>query len=191
MKINKKRKINLVILIAIALVVMCAGYAGAAYFLHLPPFVQQRTSYQPGEQVTNLKQSDTEKAAQKSLQENPEQKLQNSQTDAPSAPTQTTASGKQSVNVSLTSVGISNGVINASGMVTNIVEDGGVCTYVFTNGVQSVSKTSVTSTNPTSTTCTRITFSADELPLAGTWTVKINYSSPQAEGVSNEKEITK
>lgn len=191
MKINKNRKINLGIVIAIAAVVLCAGYVGAAYIWHLPPFAPTTKTYTPGEQVTNLERSDTEKATTSGLESNPAQKLQNGQTDTPSAPTQTTTSGKQVVNVSLTSVGISNGVINASGMVTNIVEEGGSCTYAFTSGSQVVTKVVTTSTNPTSTTCTRITFSANELPTDGAWKVKLSYSSSKAEGVSEEKEITK
>jgi hypothetical protein len=191
MKINKSRKINLAILATIAVIVLGIGYAGAAYFWHLPPFKVASKSYAPGEQVTNLQRSDIEKEATKNLENNPDQKLQNEQTDTPQAPSQTTTNGKQAVNVSLTSVGISNGVINASGMVTNLVEEGGVCTYTFTNANQKVAKISTTSTNPTSTTCTRITFSADELPASGTWTVQLSYSSAKAEGVSPNKEITK
>lgn len=191
MKINKQRKLALGSIVILAIIVLAGGYAGAAYIMHWPPFARPSKTYAPGQQVTNLERSDTEKATTQALQDDPKQKLQNTQTDTPPAPTQTSTSGKQIVNVVLTSVGISNGVINASGMVSNLVEEGGTCTYIFTNNGQTVSKTSTTSTNPTSTTCSRITFSADELPAKGTWNVKLSYSSAKAEGTSSEKEITK
>ena len=191
MKLNKNHKISKVIALAIAIVLLGVGYIAAAYVWHLPPFAAVTKTYAPGDQVTNLERSDTEKDASKALADSPQQKLQNNQTDVPSAPTETTTSGKQVVNVSLTSVGISNGVINASGMVTNLVEEGGSCTYIFTNGSQTVKKISATSTNPTSTTCMRVTFSADELPASGVWKVKLGYASDKAEGISGEKEITK
>ena len=191
MKINNNRKVSLGIILVIAVVLLAAGYTAAAYVWHLPPFISEKNTYDPGEQVTNLERSDTEKSATKALEDSPEQKLQNNQTDTPSAPTETNKDGKQVVTVNLTSVGISNGVVNASGMVSNLVEEGGACTYIFTNGTQVVNKSSTTSTNPTSTTCTRITFSANELPSDGTWTVKLNYNSSKAEGVSGVKEIVK
>lgn len=189
-KMKKSRKTKLFITVAIILAIL-GVYALVAYIKHYPPFAAASKVYAPGEQTTNLQRSDTEKAATNTLQGDQSQKVQNNQSDTPQVPTATTTSGKTAVNVTLTTAGIYNGTVSAGGMVTNIVEEGGQCSYTFTNGFTVITKTSSTLVNPTSTTCKTVSFPSSELSQSGIWQVKLGYSSTAAEGVSTIKEITK
>ncbi len=192
MKINKNSSKKKIALIIVPLVILLGVgmYLGVAAVNKLPPFSTVDTTYEPGEQVVNLERSEAEKAREKELIDNPELKTQNEQTDTPSAPT-TTDSGKAAVNVLVTNASISNGTVSASGFVTNLVEEGGSCTYVFTSGSSTVTKNSQTLTNPSSTTCATVTFPSSELLVSGTWKVTLSYSSEKAAGKSDPKEFTK
>jgi flagellar basal body-associated protein FliL len=191
MKIKtKKSKLKVIIAIVIVLVLAAAAYLALAFYKHYPPFMEAQQKTTDG-QTVNLERSDAENEKIKDIQDNPESKTKNDQNDTPKPPTQNTSSGKQSVNVLLTNASIINNTVRASGFVTNIVEEGGECTYIFTNGTSTLTKKATTLTNPTSTTCETVTFSPAELPVGGTWKVVLKYSSSKAEGTSNTKEFTK
>lgn len=191
MIINKKRSKKIYILAAIAAVLaVTAIYFVVAFAVKLPPFFESSESPKFGEQKVSLERSDAEKSATKSLEDNPELKTQNNQNDVPSTPNES-SSGKTAVNVLVTNAAISNGTVSASGFVTNIVEEGGTCAYVFVNGTQEVTKSSGTLPNSTSTTCETVRFPASELTANGEWKVVIKYSSPSAAGISEEARFTK
>lgn len=193
MKINTKHnsKVKVIAIIVAACLVVGITYLGVAFVNHYAPFAEKKQAIENGEQMTNLERSDAEKQKTQQLLDNPDTKTENDQTDKPDAPTETTPSGKQSVNVLLTNASITNNNVHASGFVTNLAQEGGECTYVFTNGSSTVTKKSNTLVNPTSTTCEAVTFSADELSVSGTWKVVLSYSSSNATGTSNTKEFTK
>lgn len=185
-KMSKRQKIA----ITIAVVVILAGvYLGVAFSKHLFPFVNKTPNYEPGTHVVNKDKSDAEKQSIDNLKNNPQDKTKNSQTDIPAAPTVNQDSGKKEANVLITNVGIQNGSVSASGFVTNVVESDGSCTYTFTNGANKVTKTSNVLPNPTSTTCATVNFPASDLPVAGTWSVVLSYSSPESAGFSAAKEF--
>ena len=191
MKINKTQSKKKLLIVGILLCVLIAGsYLGVAALNHLPPFVANEKTHQPGEQTTNLERSDTEKQSEQAIIDNPDLKTQNNQTDTPHQPT-SSSSGKATVNVLVTNAGITNGTVSASGFVTNIVEEGGACTFTFTNGSTVISKVSPPLANATSTTCSTVRFPASELPVNGTWKVVLGYESSKAKGKSSEKEFIK
>jgi len=187
-KKNHKSKTKLIIITTVMTVLLAGGVTYALYTNN-----SSKNSFDPSKQGVNLERTDSENATEEALKNNPEQKLENSQNDTPSVPSETTTSGKQAVNVVLTNAGIYSGTdkstVSAGGMVTNITEDTGVCTYTFTNQSTVVTKTSSTLVNPTSTTCSTVSFPSSELSKSGTWVVKLKYSSDKSEGISNQKEI--
>lgn len=186
-KRTKNNSSNKTTWIAILSVVAVLIIGASAYAVYLG---SNSTKDVPVDGV-NLERSDAEKAASEELEKNPEQKLENRQSDTPSAPEKSPETGRLAVNVLLSTAGIYNGTVSAGGMITDYQEEGGVCTYTFTNGNTTVTKTSTTLMNPTSMSCKTVSFTSDELTSSGVWKVKISYSSPTAGGTSNEKEITK
>jgi hypothetical protein len=185
-KMSKKQKLAVIL---ISVVVLVGIYLGVAFYRHLFPFTNKTPTYEPGTHVVNKDKSDAEKQAIDNLKNNPQDKTKNSQTDTPPAPTVNQESGKKEANVLITNVGVQNGTVSASGFASNVVESEGTCTYTFTNGSNRVIKTSNVLPNPTSTTCATVNFPASELPVAGTWSVVLSYSSPESAGSSAAKEF--
>lgn len=183
-KTFSRKKTFLFVMVGLVLVI------GAAIYVQYALKATPRT-FDTTKQGVNLERSVSEKAAESALKQNPEQKLENNQSDTPQLPTQPSQSGKIKVNVVLTNAENRKDVINAGGMITDIVESTGVCTYTFSSQGTTVTKTSSTLVNPTSTTCKSISFSAEELSNKGSWTVQLSYASDAYEGTSNEKEIIK
>lgn len=188
---RKRRRKSAVIVVAIIAFVL-VGYFAAAALLNLPPFnngEKLNVDTDSSGQFVSMERTDTEKKASENLEQNPEQKTQNNQNDAPDSP-ENIGNGKRSVNVLLTNAGVLNGIVSASGMVTNATEQSGGCTYVFTNGSHRVTKSSSTLVNPTSTTCETVSFPVSDLRTTGIWTVRLEYSSSLSEGSSTVKEFT-
>lgn len=86
--------------------------------------------------------------------------------------------------------GYEDGVATVHGSITNIVEEGGSCTYTLSgpNGKAVIKKTD-TITDFHSTLCQAVEFSKDELG-AGTWKASLKYKSNTAEGESETKTIS-
>jgi hypothetical protein len=179
------QKTTLVVVLSVVTVLILGA---SAYAIYLGSNSSNEASSEYG---TNLERTETEKAASEALEDNPEQKLENEQSDTPSTPEKSPDTGRLAVNVLLSTAGIYNGTVSAGGMVTDYQEEGGTCTFTFTNGTTIITKTSSTLPNPTSMSCKTVNFPSSELTSAGVWKVKISYSSPTAAGTSNEKEITK
>lgn len=187
-KASKKMTITIVSVVAVG----CLVYGAAAWMYHLPPFTNAKDKgYQPGEYVVNMDRSESEKRETEALKDDPSKKGEPQQNDRPATPPVDKSTGKATVNVLITNTGIFNNIVSASGMVTDIAQGDGTCTYVFTNGESVVTKTSSSLANPTSTTCATVSFDASELPISGVWSVKLKYTSSTAVGESNSKEFTK
>lgn len=65
----------------------------------------------------------------------------------------------------------------------------GVCTFTFTLGDIAIIKQSTATADASSTICTNIVVPSAEFPQSGTWTLKIDYSSADAAGSSEIREI--
>jgi hypothetical protein len=176
------------IIIVASIAALAGGYLLYASINHLPPFAL--SSPDPGDYTINLEKSNAEKQRTQELQQNPEQKIVNEQSDIPTTPTTDVGTGKQNANVILSFASIQNGIVSAGGYVTNVVEDGGTCIYTFTKGGAVIEKTAATMQNPTSTSCATTRFLSTELG-SGTWSVVLTYGSSASAGVSNTKEVTK
>lgn len=181
MRIDKKSHKKVIIISVIAaLILAAAGFAGY-YYLYRNDTKHSTTG-------VSLERTPEDKKLEQNLKDNPQQKQQATQTDQPSAPPVDKTTNLQQVNVVLTNTGETNGMVSASGFVSNVVESNGSCSYVFTNGPSSVTKTSTTLTNANSTTCKTVQFNASELG-AGTWNVQLKYSSPTSTGSSNTLQV--
>jgi hypothetical protein len=66
--------------------------------------------------------------------------------------------------------------------ISNIIEDGGTCTAKFTQGSQTITKTSQAFKDASTTQCGSINVSRSEFTSAGTWNVTLTYESSAATG---------
>lgn len=82
-----------------------------------------------------------------------------------------------------------NNVVFASGVITNVVNNTGTCTYTFTNGSQTITATSEVLPSAKETICANVDVEASKF-TAGEWTVKLNFKSDYAEGESDATPFT-
>lgn len=73
------------------------------------------------------------------------------------------------------------------GFVPGIVENGGTCTAIFTNGTQTVTKTSSSIANAQNTTCTPLDYSGSSIGPG--WKVILHYDSTTSSGASDEATV--
>ena len=99
---------------------------------------------------------------------------QQNQTSDPTNPSQ-----KKTVSPTITNASMSG--INA--YVSGIFEEGGNCTATFTKDAMTLTKSSIGFQNASYTQCAPIDISGGFLS-SGKWSVKVTYSSAQAEGTS-------
>ena len=184
------KKRTIIILIA-AVTVLIAGYLVAAYSNRIFPFARVTQNYDPGTHVINEEKSKAEQDTIDNLNNNPDNKVENEQTDTPKEPTVNTNTGKKEAAVLITNVGVFNETVSASGFITNVVESSGACTYTFTNGVNKIVKQSKVLSNPSSTTCETVSFPVSELSVAGTWSLTLSYSSAESAGLSQAREFSR
>ena len=160
---------------------ICGAFAWA--------YLSQSTRNTPDDQYVNLEKSDTENKDIEELQEDPSKKTENNQADTPvlTETNNDNDAGLREVNILVTNASSQEERVSASGFVTNVAEEGGTCTYVFTRNGKEVRKDSSTLPNPTSTTCKTVDFPSTELGEAGEWEVYIRYTSTYSTGVSKTR----
>lgn len=181
---KNKKPILLATFLGIVAIVLI--YVGVAYAIHLPPFAStKKDPIATGEHTVNMEKSETEKKTETDLKQNPDKKTDQSGVDVPEQPKTDPSTGKQQVQVLITSAGVINRQVDARGSVMNLAEDGGTCTFTFTMNGTTVQKTSGTLPGgPTSTSCKSVQFSQDELSV-GTWQVVLEYTSSTSYGKSS------
>ena len=188
-KINRSNRIKRFIAPLVIILALLGFYLIVAWNKQLIPFSNLNPSYEPGEQIVNMKKSEAEKKATEVIEADPSKKLENSQNDTPTTPDTDAASGRQATNVLVTNAGVFNGMVSASGFATNVSESEGTCEFVFSRSGDSITKTSTTMQNPTSTSCKTVSFPVSELATTGTWSVYIRYVSSISEGKSSPTEF--
>lgn len=180
---NTKKPIKKIYIIIAAIIVIAACLV--AWFILQS---KQNNSVARDSNGTSLERSNEELKETDTITDNPSVK-EDSGSDIPATPEKNPETGLNKVNVILTSTGTSGDQVDASGFVSNVVENGGKCTFLFTQGSKTLTKTSTTSTNPTSTTCATVRFNKSELST-GEWKVVIEYRSETSYGKSNESSLS-
>jgi hypothetical protein len=87
-------------------------------------------------------------------------------------------------------------VTSASGdevraLVSGVIEDGGTCTYVFTKGSETISKTSAGVANVSSTNCVLFNPAPSSFLSSGSWTVSLSYTSSSTSVKSSPYSFTR
>ena len=91
---------------------------------------------------------------------------------------QTNDNGKTVANVSISSAGVLDDKVIASGMVSNVIEEDGSCIYAFTTGIA----------NAKNTVCESVLLEKSRFKI-GTWEVILQYQSTKTEGQSEAQTL--
>lgn len=171
---NKKLSKKKVALIVAGLVII--GGATAVYFYN------RRPAEAPGQPTSpiNYDPPTPEEEAESQARKQANQEQQNQ--------TKSSADKKQVTPV-VTNAAQSGSEIFISGYVSNIVEEGGTCTYNFAKGAVTFTKTTEGFVNVGNTNCTPLTLSGQDFAQQGIWQVTLTYNSESAHGVSQPKEL--
>lgn len=94
-------------------------------------------------------------------------------------------SDKKSVKPIITSAGQFDGQIEVRSFIPGIYESSGTCTVVFTQNNNKIERQVEGIQDATTTRCDTVTILREDFPSSGTWTVKVNYSSPSSQGESD------
>ena len=84
---------------------------------------------------------------------------------------------------------VQGGVVFASGVITNVVNKSGTCTYTFTNGSETIVETSDVQPSPKETICGMVNVDRSRF-TPGNWSVTLNFKSDYAEGDSDATSFT-
>lgn len=101
---------------------------------------------------------------------------------------QTNDNGKTVANVSISSAGVLDDKVIASGMVSNVIEEDGSCIYVFTNGEETITETTTGIANAKNTVCESVLLEKSRFKI-GTWEVILQYQSTKTEGQSEAQTL--
>lgn len=82
-----------------------------------------------------------------------------------------------------------NGQVYASGVITNVVNNTGNCTYTFSNGSETITETSEVLPSPKETICANVNLDKSRF-ASGSWSVTLNFKSDYAEGTSDATTFT-
>lgn len=199
MKINKKNSKKRIIIISAIGILLIAG-ALAAYFVLIKDADQQNS------ESTSSRESRREDSGNRSEEngsENSEDVNQGSapaedrqnareqpqNTDQPPAAPVDESSGKQQLQL-FVQHDIGNGNVNIRGGINNVIVRDGNCAATLRgpNG-QVIEKPTTLLANPSTTDCRTIAIPLSEL-TPGNWRYTLHYTSPSAEGASDEKTFT-
>lgn len=84
---------------------------------------------------------------------------------------------------------VQNSQVYASGVITNVVNNTGTCTYTFTNGSETIVETSEVLPSPKETVCASVNLDRSRF-ANGSWSVTLNFNSEYAEGTSDATTFT-
>jgi hypothetical protein len=94
----------------------------------------------------------------------------------PSQPNTNEVSG--SASVAITDANVYNGQVEVRAFVSNMIADG-TCTYTFTSGTKTITKTSPAKADASTTNCLTLDFNVSELSDSKKWTVTVKYENQQ------------
>lgn len=84
---------------------------------------------------------------------------------------------------------VQNSQVYASGVITNVINNTGTCTYTFTNGSETIVETSEVLPSPKETVCASVNLDRSRF-ANGSWSVTLNFNSEYAEGTSDATTFT-
>lgn len=145
---------------------------------HITNFIHKKSSSsgaQPTETINYNPPTDAEKKSGDNVDiKKSTQPTTNTQTTQPSS--QGEVSG--SASVAITDANVYNGQVEVRAFVSNMIADG-TCTYTFTAGTKTVTKTSPAKADASTTNCLTLDFNVSELSDSKKWNVTVKYENQQ------------
>lgn len=92
---------------------------------------------------------------------------------------------KKSVTPVVVDAGQYDNAIEVRSYISGVVEDGGSCTFSFTQGQGKVTKTVTGFADATTTKCPNTSIPRSDFPSSGSWSLVVEYSSSSASGKSS------
>ncbi len=158
--------------------------AGAGFWLFSNKNASdKKTVIQPGSVADVSRPTEAEKQAADTQKD---KNIAREQADNTKAPSPT---NKKQVIPYITFIEQTGGNIEAGGIITGVYETSGTCTLTITNGTKQVTVQSEAKQNATTTDCTPFSIPEVRFSPKGTWTFVLSYSSPNAQGSSQTKDV--
>lgn len=173
----------------IMLVAVCLLAAAAIAFVayrHWPggPSPQPTTTQSPSTDNDYVNMQPAAPAEQADSDEHKQASLPNSDTSPTPAPS------TQGVTPIIVDASQYDAQVEVRAFVPGIVEDGGTCTIAFTGPAGKVTKQVSANADATTTRCQNLTLKSTDLRPTGTWRVSVAYKSANAQGESQESNLT-
>lgn len=170
------------VIITLATVVVIGGAAGAYFYYQ----ANQYSASQSGQSARPINSVDYSAPTEEEAAAGDEQKEENKKReDLDNTP------AASSADIVVTDASQYGDDIEVRAYITNIYEDGGTCTAIFSMAGQTDIKISHTAFKDAKTTqCGALDAKRPQFTAPGTWSVKVNYESNTAQGNSASRNIT-
>jgi hypothetical protein len=164
------------ILLGLAAIIFIGGVLFSLEKLHITNFIHTKspTSAKPTETINFNSPTDTEKKSG----DNVDLKKNTQPTDSIQSQPQAQSTGVGSASVAITDANVYNGQVEVRAFVSNKIADG-TCTYTFTSGTKTITKTSPAKADASTTNCLTLDFNVSELSDSKKWTVTVKYENQQ------------
>lgn len=97
---------------------------------------------------------------------------------------------QKKATVTIVSAGQYGATVEARAYITDIYEDGGICTATFTRGSQTVTQDSSAFKDATTIQCGALDIPKARFNASGDWQMTVSYKSSNANGVSGTRVVT-
>lgn len=104
------------------------------------------------------------------------------QDTAPTSPNDT----QKTVEPSIINAGQSGDDIQVRAFIPGVFESGGTCTFTFTDGAHTITKTVTATQDATTTRCPNVAVAKSEFAASSKWSVVVSYSSSKYKGSSDK-----
>ncbi|MES2630706.1 MAG: hypothetical protein V4611_02005 [Patescibacteria group bacterium] len=178
--LNTKNKAPLVIMVCAAVIVLAVGsYFVLAYTTkQFWPFVAANSSNTTSLDTSSDSDTEDTDSSLDAKERSTEQDKQNSNSDN----TSTSPDGLKVVEIGVTYAGIYGQNVEVRAFASGVIEGNGKCKAIFTQGPQTVTRSSDAFIDATTTQCGVINIPLSEFPTKGTWKLTVTYASPTSTG---------
>jgi hypothetical protein len=146
--------------------------------LHITNFIHKKNAASTQGQGSGTVNYNPPTDEEKKAGDNVDIKKNTPPTTSQTPPQTSTNEVSGSASVAITDANVYNGQVEVRAFVSNMIADG-TCTYTFTSGTKTVTKTSPAKADASTTNCLTLDFDVSELSYSKKWTVTVKYENQQ------------